>query len=345
MALAKTIGRAAAVALLVAAPLARAQPPASESETPRFRLAYEAPEGCPDRAAFVSAVLARTSRPRLVEDERDGDAVVVRVAIASAGAESASGRLDLREPDGTEETRRVVSRTCAEVANALALVAAVMLDPDARTGPAPEPPPPEPPAPEPPPPAPPPPRATGPRPKPARSAPRSATWHLSAGAELGALGGIGPAVAPLAGLSIELERARGALVSTARLSADVARTSSDLRSGEQTYEWLGATLRVCPAYVSAWRLRFAPCAALQGGGHRGTTRDVRSPTTNVALWIAPAAVGAVEWPMSSAVSLELQGGVLFPLRRTRFYLAPASTIFDVPFAAGVISLGARVRWM
>jgi len=118
-------GALCAAALLLLGRPAHAQSgsEASEPESPRYRLLYTAPAGCPDRAAFATGISARTSRPRLVEDDDPGAAIVLRVAIASSGNESASGRLDLREPDGTEETRSVASRTCGEVANALALVA------------------------------------------------------------------------------------------------------------------------------------------------------------------------------------------------------------------------------
>jgi len=334
-------------ALLFLAADARA---AGEEAASRFRLAFEAPAGCPDRAAFVRGIRARTPRPQLVDDESE-PAIALRVVIVG-GSDRASGTLHLREPDGTEETRSVTGRTCAEVGDALALVAAVMLDPEARTEA--EPPvsmpesaPPSAPSPVPPiVPAPPPsvPRRPPVSRLPSPSRPRM-RWLVSGGAELGMLGGIGPAVAPMFGAFAEVERRAPALASTARVSVDVASTSSALRSGWQTYEWFAATIRGCPAYVSLSKeLRLAPCAALQIGGHRGTTRDVRSPTTNVDLWLAPVAVGAVEWQASSIVSVEAQGGALFPLRQTRFYLAPSSTIFEVPAVAGTASLALRVRF-
>lgn len=340
---------AAALLLLGRPAHAQSASEASEPESPRYRLLYAAPAGCPDRAAFATGIRARTSRPRLVEDDDPGAAIVLRVAIESSGNESASGRLDLREPDGTEETRSVASRTCGEVANALALVAAVLLDPDARVSPEPEAEPPPAPATTPASPVPtspavqpkPPPRSEPPR------APSPREWRFSGGAGLGGLGGVGPAFAPMAGVFVEVERAAsGALTSAARLNLDVASTSSDLRSGTQTYEWLGATLRLCPAYLTLpGRLRLAPCGALQTAVHRGTTRDVQKPSASVGLWLAPVVAGTLAWDVSSSVALEINGGILFPLRRSRFFLAPDSTIFDVPVAAGMVGLGARIRFL
>ncbi len=339
-----------AIALGVAA-MAGVEPAGAspEEESPTFSLAYSAPAACPDRDAFVSSIRARTARPRLVRAD-DGASVAVRVVIETRDAGAASGRLDLREADGTEETRTVTSRTCAEVSSALALVAAVMLDPEARSTaepsptlppPAPSPSPPRAPSPASPSPARPPPASPSP-PRP----PPSTEWPFAAGAHAGIMSGIGPAIAPIGGVFATLERRTPTLASSLRLGVDIARTSSALRSGTQTYEWLGAAMRLCPAYVSLRAdLRLAPCAGFQAAALRGTTRDVRSPTANLQLWLAPVAGGSVEWALSSTVSLELEGAALFPLRRARFFLAPNSTIFEVPSVAGTVTAGVRVRFL
>lgn len=345
MARARTVGGALGLgALLLAGPSA-----AGEAEGKRFRLVYEAPAGvCPDRDVFLAEILARTSRPRLADDEDGEPAIAIHVAIEVQGESSSSGRLDVREPDGTEETRSVRSQTCGEVAKALALVTALLLDPDARTEAEPPPAPP-PAAPPPSPPPAPPPAASDVTPKRPPPPPRPRpTWRPSAGAELGILGGIGPAVGPMAGAFFDVEHtSAGGLVSAARLSFDLARTASDLPHGaSQTYEWVGGTVRICPVYLSLpQRLRLAPCAALQIAAHRATTQDVRNPTARVDPWLAPVAGGTVEWSFSRDFGLELSGGALFPLRRTRYFLAPDTTIFDVPVVAGTVSLGLRVRFL
>lgn len=313
---------------------------APEGDGPAFRVSsYEAPEGtCPDRDAFVAEILARTRRPRLADDETS-PAIDVRVVL-EAEPERASGRLDLREPDGTSETRAVTSRTCAEVARALALVTALLLDPDARTEPEPLPEPePEPP---PPPPVRPPPRPAPRRPPPPPPPPPPSPWQASAGAEAGIHGGIGPAAAPVAGVFAEIERG-----ARARLSFQAARTASDLpNDAAHTYEWVGATARVCPVHLALpGHLRVAPCGAFEIAAHRATTQRVKSPTTNLELWLAPAALASVEWTIRPDVAVELQGGALFPLRRTRFFLAPSTTLFEVPAAAGTATLGVRLRFL
>lgn len=137
------------------------------------------------------------------------------------------------------------------------------------------------------------------------------------------------------------------LASSARLSLDVARTESDLaRGGSQTYEWLGGSLRACPIFVALpQNVRMAPCAALQIGAHRATTQEVANPTSSVDAWIAPMALGSLEWAPTASreIVLELSGGALFPLRRTRYFLAPDTTIFDVPTVGATANLALRVR--
>jgi hypothetical protein len=71
---------------------------------------------------------------------------------------------------------------------------------------------------------------------------------------------------------------------------------------------------------------------------------VPSPTQSLGLRVAPVIGGSLEWAASSSMTLELQGGVLFPLRRSRFFLAPSTTIFEIPVASGTATLALRLRF-
>jgi hypothetical protein len=330
--------------LLLLAPAARAHDDAQPNEGRAFRLAYDAPELCPDRAAFVDAIRARTVRPHLVLDETQ-PAIALRVSI-TVGGESASGKLHIREPDGTEDTRTLAGRTCLEIAKGLALVAALVLDPDARTEPEPTPPLPLPPEPTVDPlPLPPPkkPERAPPFPPP----PKGPHWQPSVGAEVGGFAGVGPAIAPMAGFYFELERfAASRVVASARLAFDVATTTSAFRDGNQTYEWIGATLRITPIVLSLpFHLRLAPTISFQTAAHRGTTRNIPNAAADTNLWLAPGVGGTFEWAVSSAVGLEMAGGALFPLRRTRYFLAPDTTLFEAPAVGATATLGVRIRFL
>lgn len=331
---------AGATALLLTSAEVRAE----DAETPRFSLAYEAPEGCPDREAFLAAIRARTARPRLVEEgEGAAEALVFHVRITSDDT-SATGVMEVRDPDGERQERSVRSATCGEVTKALALVSALLLDPDAATGPQePEPPPSPPPPPPPPPPEPKPKRP--PPPKPVPFAPR---WSTAAGVQVGVLGGVAPTAAPLGGATLEVRHARERTSSLGRASVDVAGAWSGIPGGgTQRYLFVGGEARACPilfALPIRAPVRLGPCAALRAGVHAGSSLHVPNAESHADLWLAPGAGGTVTWDVTPRWSLALDGTALAPLRRTRFFLAPSTTLYDVPAVTAEAALGVQMRF-
>jgi hypothetical protein len=312
----------------------------AEEETP-FHLSYEAPAACPDRSAFLAAVRARTARARLVSEH---EPAISFTAIVESTGSDAVGHLEVREPEpdsAAVQRRSLSSRTCVEVVKALALVVALLLDPDARTG---DPAPLDEPAPPPPPALP---KRLEDKPSP-RPTPHSEA--LAAGAEVGMVGGIGPALAPVVGafVDLELERTGATMLRfepSFRLGADFGTTSSDLPAGAQRYWWLAGALRVCPLrLVPVEGLRLAPCGGIQVGAHHGSTREVPNPTSSADLWVAPTFGASFDWRLSQTVSLELWGGGAAPLIRTRFFLAPNTTIFEVPAVSGGGGIALRARF-
>ena len=81
------------------------------------------------------------------------------------------------------------------------------------------------------------------------------------------------------------------------------------------------------------------------GAHRGTTSDVPGAASKVGLWLAPGVEGVLAWGWARRIALELRAGAWFPLRRTRFFLAPDSTVYEVPVVAGNIDLGLRIEFL
>jgi hypothetical protein len=341
--------------VVTGSPSAARADPTSPAGRP-FDVVYEPSSApCPDRAAFVSAIRARTARSQLAQTSDLNGAVTFRVAI-DVGPTSSSGQLHVRETDGSEQRRSVTSRTCREVASALALVAALVLEPDAaserseeRVEEESQPAPPEPPmiptaaplaAPAP---------ANRARDRPAEPARDARTpWSFALGPELGVMSGIGPDVAPMAGLSFDaMPRTRRVFAPSFHLSAAFAGTGEDLSRGSTTYRWFGATLRMCPvqALFAGARVRVAPCAGMQAGVHHGTSSGVSAPSSHTELWLAPTGGASISWAASSAFAVELQGGALFPLRRTRFFLAPDTTLYEVPAIGGTATLGLLIRFM
>ncbi len=95
------------------------------AQTDAVKLDWEADAKCPPESAFVDQVHARSPRVRI--DAAAPRTLVVR--IARAGPERMSGKIELRDADGTVTQRSVVGASCGEVVEALGLVAAVALNP------------------------------------------------------------------------------------------------------------------------------------------------------------------------------------------------------------------------
>jgi hypothetical protein len=322
--------RAARHALLLACAFVCAPRAArAESGESPFHLDYvAAPEGCPGASDFVSAVRARTERTRLAQAGES--AVTVAIRIEGSPGAAVRGRLDIREPDGTRQERVVESATCAEVANALALVVALYLDPDATASPAA---------------APATPRPTEPRPVAAaeqrrvEEAPRAPPVRFGGGAGLGLLGGVGPSVAPLArafGEAALVPSPRGR--STLRVSIDGATTEDDAAAGSQRYSVLAGAVRLCPFDVRVVRsFFFGACGAFQAGVRRAASEGVVDAQVQDRAWLAPHATAHATLGIGPSVTLELEGGVAVPLVRTRFFLGPDVTVWRTPAAAPAVN--------
>ncbi len=114
-----------------------AQPAAVPSSAPtataapqQVSLHYLDEPGCPSEAEFVDEVTARVRRP--VEWSKSGAAVQMVVIVRHTG-EHADGTLEVVQRSTPPTRREFTSGSCAEVGSALALVAALTLDPNART--------------------------------------------------------------------------------------------------------------------------------------------------------------------------------------------------------------------
>jgi len=98
---------------------------------PAVRLAYEAPRGCPSEPEFVAAVTARGA-------DFDGGKATgqphVMVVSINRGGDGFVGAFQLRDDEGATNKREVRNASCAEVADALAVVTAIALHADADGG-------------------------------------------------------------------------------------------------------------------------------------------------------------------------------------------------------------------
>jgi hypothetical protein len=308
---------------------------------------YEAPPSCPDAAAFVGQITARTSR---FEQARPGDAArSFAVEVIEDGAE-ARGRLTIRERDGTTSSREVPKAACAEVVAALALIAAITIDPEARTD-APPPAPAAPPsAPARPAPAAPPRTSSPAPPATPRTTPSPARLRPGAGAHFA----IASAVAPDIALGFEgfaelrLDRA-SVLSPSVRLSAIYAQSGATENSvGAARFRWIAGRLGVCPLRFPsprAARAGVSPCAVIDAGALVAAGERALDARTETRAWFAPGLVGRAELVAFDLLFLEAEGGVTIPLPSYRFYFGPRTTIFEVPRAGAIAAVGAGLRFL
>ncbi|HEX3775214.1 MAG TPA: hypothetical protein VHV51_12165 [Polyangiaceae bacterium] len=312
---------------------------------------YRAPPDCPPAETFEREFRARTTRAVLVAGAPSASRSF-SVTLSSEPDRSV-GRLEIDGPAGAAATREVAGETCAGVVSALALVAALTVDPlaapsasaasEPNSNAAPVPPKPSP--------------AT---PNEARQT-RSTTHGTrasgtspsrvvgAAGLDGGAVLGLFPKLAPSASLFVEgqLEQS-SVLAPSARLSLSGAiSTSVAAPPGSAKFRWLAAALDGCPfEFRLLDALRATPCAFAEFGVLAGTGAGVTTPEVESRRWLALGGSARFTWLLFGSFFVEAQGRLEAPLARDTFVLVVPErvVVHAVPAVLGGFALGAGVRW-
>jgi len=287
---------------------------------------YRAPPDCPSAETFEHDFRDRTRRAELVA----GD--------APNGPGRAVGRIEIQGPAGALATRVVAGQTCRGVVSALALIAALAVDPLAAESselaarasesvPTPSP--------------------VLPSDEDTGAAQRRRTV-VAAGVDGGAVVGLFPKPSPRVSLFAEARFERWALAPSARLSLSAAASSSVAASlGSATFRWWAAALDGCPFEVRFTRaLRATPCAFFEVGTLAGSGGGVALPAVESRRWIALGGSTKVSWVFVGSFFLEAHGRLEAPLVRDTFVLAAPErvVVHAVPAVVGSVELGAGVRW-
>ncbi len=362
----------AALGALIAAVSAAGRP--AEAQTPRtVRLEYDAPAGCPDARSFEAQIRARSAKVAVGADAP----VAVRVRIVARGGRF-EGEVSLPDARG-HESRREVDGACADVTAALALIAALALDPTASTAPNAVP-------------APSvassggslaadagnpaagatsPPSATPaielparvvaspPQPPPARErgtaaisealsdeVARTHDWAWSIGAHGAVTGGVTPAPLPSVVAFLDVwRRSARAFAPALRLRFERADSGSVVvgSSGAGAdFVWTAGSVDLCPVALSPWRFRFTACARGEAGALSATGIGVTPTRTSTRPWVTAGAVVRARLTVIGALFVEAEGGGFAPFVRDRFFVEAAdATIQHAPAfaAAGAAGLG------
>lgn len=103
-----------------------ASPPALGEGVQSFRLTFAAPAGCSSAAEMTDRIVQISARAHAAGPAEPAFEIGAEVVAEQAGF---TGRLRVRTPEATETTRVVPAATCAEVVDAMALIAAMVIDP------------------------------------------------------------------------------------------------------------------------------------------------------------------------------------------------------------------------
>ncbi|HEX6273407.1 MAG TPA: hypothetical protein VFZ53_10210 [Polyangiaceae bacterium] len=311
------------------------EPEAARAAPRGLELVWSAPEGCPSQAEVVAAVERLVGGP---------EAVLGRPLRADARVERSGERFRLALDWSTaaaSAVRIVEGSTCAEVAQAAAVVIALAADPDTnleelasgRADGAPEPPPLAPPSANPrPAPAPPLRPAEPAAARPARDE-ASAGSGVRAGAalELGSL----PRAAPGVFIGGAFTFASFALVLDALTFVPMDEVVAE---GAGTF-WLSAvSLRPCYRLPIS-RFVLAPCAAVELHVMLGEGERVEIPDERWALYGRFGAGVEARFPLGSRLDLVGSGTLLVAPSRPTFVIGTGTPVHEPEAFAGRLTLG------
>jgi hypothetical protein len=328
-------GLLVALVVLAASPLA-----ASELES--VHISYRAPAPCPDEAAFLRMVQARTTRFRQAAPNEEVRHFSVQVT-AMAGL--FSGRLQIDTRDGGTSVRDVDANVCEEVADALALMTALAIDPQALVSI---------------------PKVVGPaEPKPAESptptaatiadgpprAPRepSPPWQWSAGLAGHMTFALSPNLGYGGDVFVDTEAPPSSVLGPAlRLGALYNRSEGKASNGvAATFQWAAATLEGCPVRLRVSVLALHPCVAFRVGLLHGQGRNISDPQQTTSFWADAGPLLRLRLWATASLILEAQGALVFPLNRPSFEIYDQGTrtkVYSVPSLGGSAGVGVSYRF-
>lgn len=295
--------------LLLVAALLLLSPAAAAAEG--YELEWEVDAGCPDQTAALRMLHEHLGSGSASRD-LGGDA---RVEVRIERQDDRRFRAEVEVEVGDEHGERTFGGdSCRDVAEAAALIAAMLLDPAAVVSRAP----------------------------PAAEPPSRPTWLLGVHV-LGDSGSL-PRLTPGGGLSFGLGIGplHAGLRATALLPQRTERGPSPVSGGELVL-YAGSAragfelVRGLQGHVST-----GPSAALELGMVVGRGLGLADKRTTRQLWLAPG-LGWALWVTASAFSLALSAEVLAPLHRPSWTLDDYGELFRAPTAAGRLSL--ELGWL
>ncbi|HVH42112.1 MAG TPA: hypothetical protein VM925_07200 [Labilithrix sp.] len=277
---------------------------------------YDVPSECPDASAFEAKV------------ETYGSEVTSAAVAVSRTAPGYHGRVVI----GSAPAREVDAATCEEVADALALITALLLreaPPPRETTPA---------APTP---------VTEPVERRAPVAPSVGVEPRSITIAAGATGatGVGPDVAAGATLGVAFEpRWRG--LDSVRLMVDrTLESNASSASGRAAFALTAARIEVCVLRFGRDAASLSLCAGALAGALAARGERIDPPRSDTRAYEAATLTAHAELFVYRAFHVAADVSLRAPLHRDRFYFQPGERLYETPAVAlaGGLLVGARFR--
>jgi len=305
--------------------VALAASPTRQSEP--FRLVWSSSAGCGNARTFLAELEGRTALLREARTDEHAITLIVETFRVESGVR---GQLTMRKPDGELTVREVPGQNCQEVESAMALIAALMVDPLAGGSE----------------------RSSGGRPvEPLERTPKSAppasepAWSLRAEQRLTARTAIAPGLTWGQALGVMLTRETGEVRPGLGLSVQAADATTSASQGSAELDWVAGQLALCPIGVQpgkSWDFR--ACAALQLGRLRGTGFETARPATRAILWSSAGVELEGRFQLLGPLWLGWEGAFTLPFSRERFYLEPEQTLHRVPWWGLSFGVGLGLRF-
>jgi hypothetical protein len=299
------------------------QPPARQATA--FRLVWSSSAGCEARS-FLAELSHRTTLLREARADEHAITLIVETFRAPSGVR---GKLSVREPDGELTVREVPGSSCREVDSAMALIAALMVDPlaaglerassqqhAASTAPEPD------------------------------SSAREADFGLRIEQRLTGQTAVAPGFTWGQAVGVMLTHETSRFRPSLGLSARSARDTTSIAEGSAELDFAAAQLTLCPLGVRpevTWDLR--ACAALQLGRLRGTGFDTRAPASKSVFWSSAAFELQARYQLLGPLWMGAEGTLNFPFSRESFHFDPQKTLHRIPIWGASAALGLGLRFL
>jgi len=334
-----------------------------------YVLTYDAPPRCPTGDALRKYVAAHVHDP----SRASGIRIDLRVVQSNNGF---VGYLVAWDEAKTQRQRTVVGDDCADVAHALAFLAALAIDLGGYLEPEPAGPPSpsssaEPPLNMPPPVADRPPTGSTAPPAGRSALPRPPVPRPSEGGQreprprspdhlqkpmsppgrrrvamdvmaLGeARGGLVPGPRPAVGAAFDIEAFDKGFVSpSARLAVFFSEGQVTVSRGSAELWLLGARFEGCPIRVGGTAVALRPCVGGELGSVLAYGNIPPNSGSGTALWASVELSLRLRVGLTDRAFLELSGGPVFPLNRPSYYfLQPKTSLYDVPAVSYRAAIG------